>query len=271
MPRLRSLLLFALALLMAGCEEKSDPVTSTQRFFQLVGEGQAQAAYQSAAFGFQAQRSPAVFEAAAKEMGLTDYASGEWGKPEIDGNTAKISVRVQTRAGKELPLIVTLTRESGIWRIYSMRSPPNEATGISENRFTLVGKPPAFTDAVTQPVPPEEDLRQLVRDSLLQFNDAITTKSFDAFYDSVSVKWQEQLTKGQLQRAFQSFIDKQVNLAGIQKVEPVWSAPVTVGTDGLLVLSGYYPTEPYRTEFSMKFFYELPAWKLFGFEVNLIK
>jgi len=238
---------------------------------QQVAAGQTQAAYQSSAFGFQAQRSAAVFEAAAKEMGLVDAASMEWDKPQVDGRTAKVGVRIRTRDGKELPLIVTLTRESSTWRVYSLRSPPSETTGVSENRFTLVGKAPTFTDAVTQPVPPELELRKLVRDNLLRFNEAIASKSFDAFYDSVAVKWQDQLTKGQLQRAFQPFVDKQIDLSGIEKVEPVWDAPVSVGTDGLLILSGYFPTEPYRVHFSLKFLYELPSWKLFGIDVNLRK
>jgi hypothetical protein len=168
-------------------------------------------------------------------------------------------------------LDVTLTRESTKWQVFAMRTPKDEATGISENRFTLVGKAPSFNDAASQPVPPEAELRQLVRDNLNHFNDAIAAQSFDAFYDSVARKWRDQLTKGQLQRAFQPFIDKKVDLSGIQNVELTWEGPVTVGTDGLLVLSGYYPTDPYRIHFSLKFLYELPTWKLFGIDVNLRK
>lgn len=261
----------ALALVCAGCEKKADPVTSAKAFFALVASGQAAEAYQSTAFGFQVQRSAVVFETAAKEMGLTQVVSSEWEAPEIEGQTARVNARLRTGAGQEVPLVVTLTRESGTWRVYSLRSPPSAQTGLSENRFTLVGKAPSFTDAVTQPVPPELELRQLVRDNLLRFNEAITSKSFDAFYDSVSRKWQDQLTKGQLQRAFQPFIDKQIDLSGIQKVEPIWNSSVTVTTDGLLTLSGYYPTEPYQVHFALKFLYELPAWKLFGIDVNLRK
>lgn len=272
MPRPRLyLLLLLLALACAGCEKKADPLSSAQRFFQQIGTGQAKAAYESAAFGFQAQRSAAAFEAAAQEMGLTRYAGAIWEEPQIEGHTAKVGVRLQTSQGKELPLFVTLTKESGEWRVYSLRSPPSETTGISENRFTLVGKAPGVVNAVSQPIPPEAELRALVRENLLRFNEAIASQSFDAFYDSVSRKWQEQLTKGQLQRAFQPFIDQKVSLAGVATIDPIWDAPATVGTDGLLILSGHYPSEPYRTHFAIKLVYELPAWKLFGLEVNLRK
>jgi hypothetical protein len=265
------LLLLLLTLAFGGCQKKPDPVSSTRRFFELVASGQAATAYESAAFGFQAQRSAAVFEAAAKEMGLADYASAEWETPEIEGPSAKLNVRVKTRAGKEFPLIVTLNDESGAWRIFSLRSPPSETTGLSENRFSLVGKTPSFTDSVPQPIPPDAEQRQLVRENLLRFNESIASKSFDSFYDSVSRKWQDQLTKGQLQRAFQPFIDKRVNLAEVAKLDPIWNSAPLLSPDGLLRLSGYYPTEPYRIHFELKFLYELPNWKLFGIDVNLRK
>jgi len=69
--------------------------------------------------------------------------------------------------------------------------------------LSLLVVAPAFADAVTKPVPPENEIRQLVRDNLLRFDEAIKSQSFDAFYESIAVHWQDQLTKGQLQRAFQ--------------------------------------------------------------------
>lgn len=268
----RSFLAFLLALGLAGCTKQTDPLTSAQTFFRQVANGQAELAWQSAAFGFQAQRNATVFATAAKEMGLADAVDMKWEAPERDGRSVKIRVTIRTREGKTLPFIVTLLNETGAWRVFSLRSPPSETTGISENRFTLVGKAPApLKDVVNTPVPSEQELRQLVRENLLRFNEAIVAKSFDSFYDSVAVKWQEQLTKGQLQRAFQPFIDKKINIALIEKVDPIWTSAIGIGTDGLLNVSGYYPTKPYEVYFSLKFFYELPAWKLFGLDVNLRK
>jgi len=174
-------------------------------------------------------------------------------------------------SASSIPLIVTLVKQSGDWRVFSLRSPPSQETGISENRFSLVGKAPSFADAVTKPMPPENEIRQLVRENLLHFNEAIMSKSFDAFYDSVSAHWQEQLTKGQLQRAFQPFIDRNISIANIANATPVFDEPSAVNSEGLLVVTGHYDTQPYRVQFAMRFFYELPAWKLFGLDVNLVK
>ena len=269
-PLLRLFLLTAL-LSLGSCSKPVDPQAAAQKFFEQVAAGQADAAYQSTAFGFKAQRSSAVFAAAAKDMGLTDYAGAEWDKPERDGRTTTIRANIKTTRGAAIPLIVTLLKESGTWRVFSLRSPPSGETGVSENRFSLVGKAPAFADAVTKPVPPENEIRQLVRENLLHFNEAIASQSFDAFYESVSVHWQDQLTKGQLQRAFQPFIDKKINLAGISQANPVFDTPPAVNSEGLLIVAGHYETDPYRVRFAMRFFYELPNWKLFGLDVDLVK
>lgn len=267
---LRLFLLVAL-LSLGSCSKPVDPQTAAQKFFEQVANGQADAAYQSAAFGFKAQRSSTVFATAAKDMGLTEYAGAEWDKPERDGRTTTIRVNIKTTGGTAIPLIVTLVKESGAWKIFSLRSPPSGESGISENRFSLVGKAPAFADAVTKPMPPENEIRQLIRENLLRFNEAIASQSFDAFYDSVAMHWQDQLTKGQLQRAFQPFIDKKISLAAIGETNPVFDTPPSINSEGLLIAAGHYDTSPYRVRFAMRFYYELPAWKLFGLDVDLVK
>ena len=42
-----------------------------------------------------------------------------------------------------------------------------------------------------------------------------------------------------------------------------------IGSDGVLVVKGYYETKPYRTTFMLRFIYELPYWRLYGVEVQL--
>jgi hypothetical protein len=261
----------AIAFGLAGCAKKPGPLPAAQEFFELLGKGQAETAYHSAAFGFQAQRTAAAFGAAAQDMGLNDYASGDWGQPGRDGATVTLPVTVHTRSGGSFPLIVTLVDETGSWRVFSIKSPPSKETGISENHFSLVGKVPNFSDETVKPMPPETEIRQLIRENLVRFNDAIATKSFDSFYDSVSTKWQDQLTKGQLQRAFQPFIDKKIDISGVTQIDPVFDTAPTVNSEGLLLVAGHFNTQPYRVVFTMRFYYELPEWKLFGLDVNMVE
>ncbi len=258
-----------LLVLCCGCEKKADPAQASRSFFQQLFEGKVKEAYDGAAFGFQTLQTESAFEANAREMGLTGGKAVEIGTPKIDGRTAKVESNVTTSKGEKASLIVTLQDERGAWRVYSIRTPRSIETGLSENRFTLVGKGLAFNDATHQPLPDEKTTALLVRDNLLQFNNAIRTRSFTDFYNFVAVAWQAQLTEKQLQRAFQGFIDQNVDISTIKDLEPVFDNPPMISSDGLLLVSGHYPTKPYVVTFSLKFIYELPDWKLFGLDVDL--
>lgn len=266
----RGIVVLVLAITLAGCSKRPDPAEATRLFFEQVAAGNTKAAYASTAFAFQAQQSEKAFETTAKELKLFGSTGSKWEKPEIEGRTAKVRGEITTKGGLKAPLVITLTDESGQWRVFSIRTPRSVQTGISANLFGTVGKSFAFTETIDRPIPDEQTAKQMARESLLLFNEAIRQGSFEDFYSKVSRAWQDQLTLGQLQRAFQPFIDQKVNLAGIKDVEVVLDRP-QINTDGLLLVSGHYPTKPYRVHFALKFFYELPRWKLFGIDVNLQK
>lgn len=270
----RSLLLFFIAsagVLFSGCGSKPDPAATATEFFERIGKGEAEKAYESAAFGFQAQQTAKVFQQAARELGLMDFASAKWDSTEIADDTAKVRGEVSTKAGKKIPIVITLNKERGRWRIFSMKSPRDVQTGRVINPFSLVGKGAAFRDPLSQPMPDEKALQELARETLLLFSDAIRQKSFADFYSKVAVSWQRQLTEGQLQRAFQPFIEREVDLSGVKELQAKFNPPPYIATDGLLVLTGEYATSPHKTVFSLKYIYELPKWRLFGIDVNLQK
>lgn len=80
---------------------------------------------------------------------------------------------------------------------------------------------------------------------------------------------QIELGAARLQRAFQPFIDRGISIAGIKEKEAVFLEPPQVSTDGLLIISGYYPTEPFKVNFVLKYIYQLSKWKLFGVDVSV--
>jgi hypothetical protein len=285
----------AAAVLLASCGKKPGPAEVARAFFDQIAAGQIDAAYAEAAFGFRAQQSPAFFASMLKELGLTAIASAQY---EVlgsdDRRTAKIRADLTTRDGRAVPLIATLTHEDGRWRIFALKSPHDTQTGLVQNRFSIVGRGPDFVEPIDrQPVPDEAAVKALVLETLLRFNAAVQEKSFLGFFEKCSLAWQDQLVTGEvlpgtprtmrraltdtqkeigaakLQRAFQPFIDQQIDLSGIQQTEPRFDAPARVTTDGLLVVGGEFPTKPYRVIFALKFMYELPKWKVFGLDVTM--
>jgi hypothetical protein len=281
--------------LLTSCGKAPTPADAAKTFFDQVAAGQAAEAYANSAFSFRAQQSETFFTSTLKELGLTSIVSAKYGAPEMeDARTAKVRADFTTQDGKTVPLVVTLSHEDGTWRVFALKSPRDLRTGLVENRFSVVGRLPDFVDAVDrQPAPDEAAVKALVLDALLRFNAAVQEKSFLEFFEKTSLAWQDQLVTGEvlpgtprtmrkaltevqkeigaskLQRAFQPFIDQQINLAAIKDIEPKFDGPARVTTDGLLVVSGEFPSKPYRVLFHLKFMYELPKWKVFGLDVTM--
>ena len=260
-----------LGLLAAGCRREADPAAAGRLFFEQVAASRLEAAFDGTAFFFQKEQSAREFAVTAGEMGLPGSTIVRAESPAVKGETAKWSIVVQPPDGTETPLVVTLIRERGAWRVFSIRSPRNSETGLSENPFTRVGKGLAMVSAVDRPVPDERTIRALTTETMLQFSDAIQQKSFEDFYEITARAWQRQLTLGMLTRTFQGFIDRRTNLAAIQGLEATLNHPPRIDSEGLLLVSGSYPSQPYRVAFALKFYYEMPNWRVFGMDVSLHK
>jgi hypothetical protein len=263
--------LLTLATLFAGCKKKDDPAVAVRTFFAQIAAGKTADAHAEAAFGFRVQLSANGFAAKVRDMDLLDNTACVVQAPQRSGPALKLPVEVTTHAGEKIPFIVTVTDEAGAWRVHSVRSPQSTATGVSANHFTIIGIPKAFSDLQTQPIPDEPTVQRMIETELGEFNRAIETKSFTAFYDHVSHKWKERLSEKKLQREFQPFIDRNVKLSGIEGLTPKLYWTPSINSEGLLVISGEYASRPYRVAFELQYYYELPNWKLFGIEVDLLK
>jgi hypothetical protein len=121
----------------------------------------------------------------------------------------------------------------------------------------------------TGEVPTDKEVKKLALDSLLLFNVAIQTKSFDNFYTKISKLWQKEISPEELFRTFRSFVEQNVNIALIVKERPDFDGTPTVNDDGILVLKGSYPTQPNKVFFELKYVFEDESWKLVGINVQV--
>jgi hypothetical protein len=120
----------------------------------------------------------------------------------------------------------------------------------------------------TGKMPSDKELKALALESLLSFNDAIQRQSFKKFHAEISKLWQKEVTPEKLLQIFQTFVDQEVDISSIAKLTPTFAKPPAVNDDGLLVLQGYYPTQPSRVSFELKYVYE-EDWKLAGINVQV--
>jgi hypothetical protein len=260
-------------LLLAACSETSqgDAVAAADDFFQLVREGRNRKAFDSTAFGFQAQASFEGFEATLADLGLRNFVSCTWTRKVIKNDDAKLDGEIVKATNAKVLVALELVREGGAWKLYSLRTPQKEDLVFTENKFSLLGRTVAFADEATRPVPGEAELQQMVKEAMLKFNAAVQMQNFSEFYNYVSVAWQSQLLERQLKRAFQGFIDARMDIGQVRDAVAVFEEPPALNSKGILTVKGYYPTEPLRVTFLLKFIYELPKWRLFGVEVSVIQ
>ena len=280
----RPLLLLAtcVLLLQPGCSKPLDPAQTANAFFAGIGQGKIHEAYESTSYSFQASLPEKSFESIVRNLNLTEKTLVcEW-KPAAAGkDEVKLEGTVTSVDGIKMPISTRLIRERGAWRVFTLHTGKEKSAAAAETdtRFTLIGKGLSFNDAAAQEPPADRVLRQLVEDDLVMFNDAIQRRSFAEFYNNVSYSWQQQLTLKQLQRAFQGFIDKKVNLGRLRTLTATFDFPPKVDPDGVLLVVGHYPAQPFpepgkpdqtaKVHFTLRYTYELPKWKLLGIDVQL--
>ena len=120
--------------------------------------------------------------------------------------------------------------------------------------------------AAQNKVPSPRALEALVKTSLLTLNDAIVTGNFSVFHAKLSKPFRQQYSPEQL---FKSFAEKNVDYDVIASFPPTYDPAPVVDGDGKLVVKGFFPTEPKRVFFDLKFIPSDGEWKLLGVNVNV--
>lgn len=130
--------------------------------------------------------------------------------------------------------------------------------------------PEKKADASKGEIPGDEELDEMIKDTLLDFDRALKQEDFSDFYDGISEEWQKQTSPRQLKTLFQSFIDGNADLSGVRNLEPkITDGPAvreSLGFD-MLEVNGSFDTSPRETTFELKYIANGDEWKLSGIKV----
>jgi hypothetical protein len=226
--------------------------TTADGFFAAMSVHDFNRAKSYLAEDFKASTNEADLEQFFQHSALAHYAKSTWSSRSIVNDRGRLEGSVVTTSGGVVPLEITLIKENGEWRIYSLK------------------KPQAGLASAETPKPSTEDQVRLIKATTHAFANAVARKDFNAFYGGISGLWQKQITPAQMGKSFQSFVDSGANLLVLDRLDPVITG-TDFDSDGLLVVSGRYLTSPSTFKFENRYLYEGLDWKLAGLHVNLVK
>ena len=149
-------------------------------------------------------------------------------------------------------------------------SSPSPSSSASPSASPSATKSYTKADASKGEVPSDDEMQDMVKRTLLDFNDALQKEDFTDFHKSVSKVWQKQITPDKFKESFKTFIDGDTDLSPIKSMTANFtSKPEITRSTGTRTLEakGDYPTSPKNTEFELKYIPEGKEWKLIGIQV----
>jgi hypothetical protein len=125
-------------------------------------------------------------------------------------------------------------------------------------------------DASKYEIPSDDELQDIVKKTMLDFNDALLKEDFEDFHDSISKYWARQTTPDKLKAGFQNLIDGDADMSEIKSMKAEFTKDASIEREGSLrklMTEGEYDTKDIKTKFELQYIPEGKQWKLFGIKV----
>ena len=152
-----------------------------------------------------------------------------------------------------MPLSIRFVKGDGAWKIYAIQKP---RSGIQEESADLQ-------------LPSESEQVALVRESMHVFAVSINEKSVEKLHGHASSLWQRQRSVEELDKIFGAFFEVGADLTVLDDYSPLFDSSPSFDDNGVLVIKGYYDTEPNQLHFEQSYFFEGLRWKLIGFSASI--
>jgi hypothetical protein len=144
------------------------------------------------------------------------------------------------------------------------------ATAVSvateEQRPAQAPAPAAAPQQQQLPVPLEQAL-YLIRSTLLTLNDANRTGNYTVLRDLASPDFQAKNTAADLSDSFVDLRRRHFDLFSVALAAPQLAAAPALDGNGMLRLTGFFPTRPLQINFDLLFQNVGGQWRLFGISV----
>jgi hypothetical protein len=141
------------------------------------------------------------------------------------------------------------------------------ATNVATEERRPTQAPPAAAPQQPQfPVSLQQAL-YLIRSTLLALNDANRTGNYTVLRDLASPDFQARNSAADLSENFSDLRRRHFDLFSVALAAPQLSAAPALDNDGMLRLTGIFPTRPSQINFDLLFQNTSGQWRLFGISV----
>jgi len=118
-------------------------------------------------------------------------------------------------------------------------------------------------------VPALNEIRPLVMNELSIFSRGINAKDFTGYIENASLLFQSQFSNENLLEAYRVLTDKYINLEDWMVGDFILTSEPTIDENGILSISGKFPTAPSSLKFTLSYVYSHPDWKGSGVSINI--
>lgn len=178
------------------------------------------------------------------------------------GKTLKID---EPPSANEMKLDGVVYRRTGGFAPSSTSSSTSNANAASSSNSN------SGSSSSSGAVPSDAELQTLVKNTLTDFGKACAEGDFDDFHaNDLAKPFREQFSAEDLRKTFDSFVQQKINVApAIKNMQATFSPAPSVNEDGVLSVSGSYPTTPSETKFDLKYVKEGGQWKVLSIKVKV--
>lgn len=224
-------------------------------FFAAIKKQDVAAARGYLSEDFKASTDEAALKDFLTKGALLNFKETTWSNRQISGGRGELEGEVITETGGVVPLKLLFVKENDAWKIYGIQKP---TAGLQPEQSS-------------PNIPGKADQLVLVKQAMHDFAVSVNNKSMQHFHGTVSPLWQQQQTAQKFDEIFGAFYESGLDLTVLDSFEPSMEPATALNEDGLLVLEGFFPTQPSKVTFKQKFLYQGISWKLVGFTVNVSK
>ncbi|MCB0330028.1 MAG: hypothetical protein KDD70_10200 [Bdellovibrionales bacterium] len=246
-------------------------VDEADRFFAEVRAGNQSAAYEMLSAEFKKATNQDQLNAFLQASGLNNTTDVSWSNRSIDGSQGALKGIANLSDGSTFPLEVSFVSEGSQWKILGIHKTKG---GVSEsqnlNDSDTVNSTASHTLAAnTLSLPGEPVQITLVQGAMNAFGESVNEKDMSKFHSYISQLWQSQFNIEKLDEAYKGLYEMDGDLTKVSKLPPVFSEPAKLTDQGVMQISGFFPTKPKQVNFEQQFVREGTQWKLLGFNIRI--